>query len=64
MVARGGGGWGKNNYRVWDSHIHTAILKMYNRHGPSIQHRELCSVMWKPGWEGSLVHNGYIYIRG
>ena len=42
MVARGGGGWGKNNYRVWDSHIHTAILKMYNRHGPSIQHRELC----------------------
>ena len=29
----------------WDSHVHTAIFKMDNQHGPIAQHMELCSML-------------------
>ena len=42
-LQRGRASWG-----VWDEHVHSAILKMDNQHGPTGWHRELCS-MWQPG---------------
>ena len=27
-------------------------------------HRALLSVMWQPGWEGSLGENGYMHMYG
>ena len=38
---------------VWDGHVHTAIFKVDIQQGPTVKFRELCSVMWQPGWEGS-----------
>ena len=29
----------------WDSHVHTAIFKTDNQHGPIAQHMELCSML-------------------
>ena len=37
---RGRGSWG-----IWDGHIHTAVFKMDNQQGPTVQHTELCSVL-------------------
>ena len=34
------------------------MLSTNNQQGPTVQHRELCSV-WQPGWEGSLGETGY-----
>ena len=31
--------------RVWDPHVHTAIFKMDNQQGPTVKHRELCSML-------------------
>ena len=28
---------------VWDEHVHTAMFKIDNQQGPTIQQRELCS---------------------
>ena len=45
----GAGGWGRvggrDNQRVWDGHVHTAMFKMYNQQGPTVQHRELGSML-------------------
>ena len=30
---------------VWDGHVHSAIFKMDNQQGPTVQHRELCSMV-------------------
>ena len=30
---------------VWDGHAHTAIFKMDNQQGPTVQHRKLCSIL-------------------
>ena len=35
---------GKEKLGVWDWHIHTTIFKTDNQQGPTIQHRELCSL--------------------
>ena len=43
-VAKGKDG-GRDSEGVWDGHGHTAILKMDNQRGPSVQHRELCSML-------------------
>ena len=32
--------------RVWDGYVHTAIFKMDNRQGPTVQHPELYSVLY------------------
>ena len=29
---------------VWDGHVHTAIFKTDNQQGPTVEHRELCSM--------------------
>ena len=50
--------------KVWDQYVHSTIFEMDNQQGPTIQHRELCSVMWQPGWEGSLRENAYMYMYG
>ena len=34
-------GWGKEDERVWDGHVHTAIFKTENQQGPA----ELCLML-------------------
>ena len=36
---------GRNSQVVWDCHVHTAIFKMDNQQGPTVQHREHCSML-------------------
>ena len=56
---------GKDSQGVWDGRVKTAVFKMDNQQGPTVQYRELCSMsMWQPGWEGSLGENGYMYMHG
>ena len=47
MVAKVGVGSiaGRDRWGVWDGHAHTAIFKMHNQQGPTLEHRELCSVL-------------------
>ena len=33
---------GRDSQEVWDSHVHTAILKIGNQQGPTVEHREFC----------------------
>ena len=35
---------GRDSWRVWDGHGHTAVFNMEHQQGPAGQHRELCSV--------------------
>ena len=30
---------------IWDGHVHTAIIKMSNQQRPTVQHRELGSML-------------------
>ena len=30
---------------VWDGHVHTTIFQMDYQQGPTVEHRELCSVL-------------------
>ena len=30
---------------VWNGHVHTTVFKMDNQQGPTVEHRELCSVL-------------------
>ena len=55
---------GRESLGVWDGHVHTAILKMDHQQGPAVEHRELCSMLCEPGWEGSSGENGYMYVDG
>ena len=32
---------------IWDGHVHTAIFKMDNQQGPTVQHGEFCSILSK-----------------
>ena len=32
---------GRDSYGVWDGHVHTAIFKMDNQQGPTVQRMEL-----------------------
>ena len=36
---------GKGELGSWDGHVHAAILKMDQQHGPAVEHRELCSML-------------------
>ena len=36
---------GRESKRVWDGHVNTLIFKMDNEQVPTIQHRELCSML-------------------
>ena len=44
---------------VWDGHGHTALKWVTNKDLP-YSTGALFSVMWQPGWEGSLAGNGYM----
>ena len=44
MVARRKVG-GRDNQEVREGHTHTAIFKMDNQQGPTVQHMELCSML-------------------
>ena len=35
----------RDSLGVWNGHAHTAIFKMDDRQGPTVQHMELCSVL-------------------
>ena len=37
---------GKDSSGVWDGHVHAAIFKKDNQQGPTVQHRELCLMLW------------------
>ena len=38
-------GEGQGEGIVWDGHVHTAIFKMDNEQGPTLEQRELCSLI-------------------
>ena len=41
----GGSKEGRDGLGVWDWHVHAAIYKMDKQQGPTVEHRELCSVL-------------------
>ena len=57
---------GRGSQGVWDGHVYTAIFKMDNQQGPTIQHWELYSILFmnQPGQEGSLGEKGHMDIYG
>ena len=40
-------------------HVHTAVVKIDNKQGPTLAHRKLCSVL-RGSLEGSLGENGCV----
>ena len=55
----------RDDQGVWDGHVPTAIFKTDNQQGPTVSvptraHGTLLSIMWQPGWEGTLED---IFIR-
>ena len=36
---------GRDSWEVWDWHVHTAIFKLDNQQGPTVYHRDLCSIL-------------------
>ena len=49
LVVTGGGGkglGGRDGLGVWDRHVHTAIHKIDNQQGPTVYHRERCSLLY------------------
>ena len=37
---------GRDSYGIWDGQVHTAIFKMSKQQGPTVYHRELCSMSY------------------
>ena len=54
----------RDNQEVWDGHGLTAIFKMNNQKGTTVQHMKPFNVMWQPRGEGRLEEDGYMYIYG
>ena len=58
---------GKNSWRVWDGPVHSAVIRMVSQGWPA---RTCCiagtllSVVWWPGWEGSLREKGCLCMYG
>lgn len=44
---------GEDSQRVWDGHVQSALFKTDNEQGSTVQHMELCSVLY-----GSLDGSG------
>ena len=61
MVARGQKMGGRDSQGVWDGHVHTAILKMDNHQGPTVQHIELCSMVCG-SLDGGEFRGEWIYV--
>ena len=59
MIARG-----KDSYGVWDGHVHTAVFKMDNQQGPTVLHRELCSMLCGSLDGKGVGENGYMHMHG
>ena len=59
-------GWGERKVRDW--HVYTAVFKMDNKQGPTVNsatmNSELCSMLWQPGWEASLGESGCMSTCG
>ena len=59
-------GWGERKVRDW--HVYTAVFKMDNKQGPTVNsatmNSELCSMLWRPGWEASLGESGCMSTCG
>ena len=36
---------GRDSQGAWDGRVHTAMCKMDNQQGPTVRHRELCSML-------------------
>ena len=45
LMVTGGKMGGRDSQGVWDRRVHTAIFKMDNQQGPTLWHRELCSML-------------------
>ena len=48
---------GRDGWRVWDQYVYTAVFRMGNQQSPTVQHRELCSMLHgsldgRGGWGG------------
>ena len=54
----------RNNYGVWDGHVHTAVFKMDSQQGPAIWHRELCSELCGSLDGREFGENGYMFMFG
>ena len=52
---------GRDNQGVWDKHVHTAVFKMENQQGPTVEHREHCGSL---EGRGVWAENGYMYMYG
>ena len=37
---------GKGRLGVWDQHGHASLFKIDNQQGPTVYHRELCSIFY------------------
>ena len=51
--------WGVGEVRrdsqgVWHCYVHTAVFKMDNRQGPTVQHGNSAQCYVAPEWEASL----------
>ena len=59
-------GWGKDEGRdssEFGMHMYT-VFEMNNQKGPTVQHRELCSVLCGSLMGGELGENGHMYMYG
>ena len=52
-----GEGQGRDRLRVLDGHVNTAIFKIDNQQGPTVQHRKLFNIMLQPKWGKNLKKN-------
>ena len=52
-----GEGQGRDRLKVLDGHVNTAIFKIDNQQGPTVQHRKLFNVMLQPKWGKNLKKN-------
>ena len=57
-----GGGQGERIVREFGINIYTLLLKWITTKDLLCITWNLLSVMWQPGWEGSLGKNGYMYM--
>ena len=52
MVVKGEGRWGREGLGVWDQQMQTSIYRMDKQQGPTVEHRELHSILCeKPEWK-------------
>ena len=46
LTVAGGNDGRRDSQGVWDGHVHIPIFKMDNKHGPTVQYMELCSILY------------------